>query len=203
MVLITPTSTLALYLPAIPMRHSAPCMWTAETVTTIEIPNVSARKLAAAYADFSRMTEWSPLLESVSVDADSPLHSDWVMKVPRPLKVVARALGYPEISVAWRAVLESRQMKDTSLTWHSLIGETGVQNAGSVTFTETSSNPLVSSMTMKLRYTLPDPVARWKSAMIEGPVVQSIIRRCMAGGMTRFSSVMQAEASTQTLMQQS
>ena len=41
------------------------------------------------YADLSRMTEWSPLLDSVTVDPNEPSHSVWVMRVPSALQAAA------------------------------------------------------------------------------------------------------------------
>ena len=80
--------------------------WTGETVATYTIQDVPAHLLYSQYADLSRMTEWSPLLESVSVDPAAPRFSVWVMNVPRPLQAAALTFGYPS-TLSWEAELDA------------------------------------------------------------------------------------------------
>lgn len=175
--------------------------WTGETVANIEIPDVPMCTLYHAYADLERMTEWSPLLESVTVDPLSPNSSVWVMRVPGPLQGAARMLGYPG-SVSWQA--ECDAPGPPLMTWTSVLddsgGLAGVPSAGfvpegSVQFEELS--PDLSRMTLTLRYTLPEPTANWKVAIILNPVVQGVVRGRMVAGMKRFSKILRQEWGSQ------
>ena len=49
------------------------------------------------------------------------------------------------------------------------------------------------NMTLTLRYTLPEPAARWKVALVVSPVVQGIMRSRMTAGMQRFARAMRRE----------
>ena len=71
-----------------------------------------------------------------------------------------------------------------------------MQNAGfipqgSVNIEEAA--PGTCEMTLTLRYTLPDPVAKWKVAIIVSPLVQGIVRNRMVAGMERFGRTMRRE----------
>ena len=68
--------------------------WAGKSEATIEIQDVPAEVLYNGYADLRRMTEWSPLLESVTPYEEQPHLSVWVMKVPRALRWAAQQLGY-------------------------------------------------------------------------------------------------------------
>jgi hypothetical protein len=54
-------------------------------------------------------------------------------------------------------------------------------------------------MTLKLIYTLPDPVQWWVLALINSGLVQSIVRGRMKAGMKRFAKAMQAEHADKVL----
>lgn len=103
-------------------RHAAVVCWTGETSATVEIRGVPISVLYDGYADLTRMTEWSPLLHSVTVDSHVPSHSVWVMRIPRALKAAARTLGYPE-TVSWEADLVAPG--PPSMNWTSTLDETG------------------------------------------------------------------------------
>ena len=118
------------------------------------------------------------------------------MRVPRPLQVATRALGYPDVEITWRADLDAPG--PPAMSWTSrLDGVAGVQDAGfdpagSATFTELS--PGQSLMTLTLSYTLPPPVQQWKVALVTNPLVQGIVRNRMNAGMRRFANAMRREA---------
>ena len=150
------------------------------------------------------MPEWSGLLESVTVDPVNPTHSLWVMNVPRALVAVSRSLGYTAASsssvggddnkIAWEAVLEAPG--PPLMSWTSLMREAGgVQNAGfvpegSVLFEQRGTR---CAMTLTLRYTLPEPAARWKTALVTLPFVQAIVKGRMVAGMERFARIVREE----------
>ena len=77
------------------------------------------------------MTEWSPMLESVVFD-ESTRESEWQLRVPRPLAWLARAAGYGDLTVRWRAK-NVQELPPRLLSWRSLDG---IENAGFVTFEE-------------------------------------------------------------------
>ena len=54
-------------------------------------------------------------------------------------------------------------------------------------------------MTLTLRYTLPEPAARWKIALVVSPVVQGILRSRMSAGMQRFAAAMRREHGSEAL----
>merc|ERR1712087_506190 len=171
--------------------------WTGETAVTVEVPDVPAAVLYREYADLSRMTEWSPLLESVAVDPLSPSRSVWVMRVPRGLKVAARILGYPEC-LSWEAELEAPG--PPSMNWTSVLDATGrlkglpnaaFEPSGSLSVTPLHSG--VTSMTLTLRYALPDPTPGWTTALVQSPPVQLVLRNRMSAGMERFAAAMRRE----------
>jgi len=174
-------------------RSGRVCCWTGETVASLEMPDgIPISTLYSEYADLNRMTEWSPLLESVIVDKDEPNFSVWVMKVPRALQALASYLGYDPV-VTWEADLHAPG--PPRMQWTSSV-RAGVQNAGfepagEVLFSE--ATPGGSVMTLTLRYTLAEPAARWKIALVVSPVVQGIMRSRMVAGMQRFAKAMRRE----------
>ena len=111
---------------AVGRRSSGVRCWTGETSATLEMPPVPVATLYHEYADLSRMTEWSPLLESVTVDPEAPNYSVWVMRVPRPLQALASYLGY-EPTLTWEAELLAPG--PPTMQWTSSV-RAGVQNAG-------------------------------------------------------------------------
>ena len=179
--------------------------WTGESVATVEFEGIPLTTLYSTYSDVARMPEWSGLLESVTVDPANSTHSMWVMKVPRALVAVSRSLGYTSASpssvggddnkIAWEAVLEAPG--PPSMRWTSLMREAGgVQNAGfipegSVEFEQTGSTRC--AMTLTLRYTLPEPAARWKTTLVTLPFVQAIVKGRMVAGMERFGRIVREE----------
>jgi len=174
--------------------------WTGQTVANVEIPDVPIEVLYREYADLSRMVEWSPSLESVTVDPDRPRNSVWVMRVPRALQAASRTVGYPSPSIEWEAVLDAPG--PPLMTWTSNIRSDGTQQnagfvpSGAVGFAH--APPGAVSMTLTLSYTLPDPVEWWLLAIITSPVVQSIVRQRMRAGMQRFSRTIRAEYAAHT-----
>jgi len=159
------------------------------------MPDVPIAFMYSEYADLTRMIEWSPLLESVTVDPDAPNYSVWVMRVPRALQPVAKYLGY-EPTVVWEADLSAPG--PPTMQWTSSV-RAGVQNAGfepagEVSFQECrSASERTVTMSLTLRYTLPEPAARWKIALVLSPVVQGILRSRMVAGMQRFAAAMERE----------
>jgi len=113
-------------------RHAAVVCWTGETSATVEIEGVPVSVLYDGYADLSRMTEWSPLLDSVTVDPEQPDHSVWVMRVPGPLVAAASRLGYPGAELSWEADLHAPG--PPYMNWTSTLDESGrlkgLPNAG-------------------------------------------------------------------------
>lgn len=195
---------------AAPPRRLSPRMWVGETSTDIEIHDVPLHVLYKEYADLSRMTEWSPSLESVTVDPDEPSQSVWVMRVPGALRAASRAVGYPSPNIAWEAVLNAQG--PPSMSWTSLIREddaapdcgaeatvpmtsrAGFVPSGSVTFRPLGGDASGGCvMTLTLIYELPDPVDWWMLALINSALVQGIVRNRMKAGMQRFARAMRAE----------
>ena len=171
--------------------------WTGETEATIEIADVPVGMLYAGYADLSRMTEWSPLLSSVTIDPQRPTQSVWVMRVPGPLKVAAKMLGYAT-TVKWSADL--RAPGPPCMNWTSVLDDSGklegIPNAefvpsGSVEIAQL--RPGRAAMTLRLRYELPEPTARWKIALVQSAPVQFILQSRMHAGLERFSKAMARE----------
>lgn len=193
----------ALLSPRSTARAGCVRCWTGESVATVEFSDIPLSTLYSVYSDVARMPEWSGLLESVTVDPTNPTNSLWVMNVPRPLVAISRALGYTAASsssagadkIAWEAVLEAPG--PPLMSWTSLMRDAGgVQNAGfipegSVLFEQTG--PKRCAMTLTLRYTLPEPAARWKTALVTLPFVQAIVKGRMVAGMERFSRIVRKE----------
>ena len=180
-----------------PRPRSLPLCWTGETSATIEIAGVPVSRLYESYADLRRMTEWSPLLDSVSVDPDRPSRSVWVMTVPRALKVPARLLGYTT-TLSWQAELAAP--RPPLMTWTSVLDEQGklegIPNAGFVpsgAIEVVESRPGVAAMTLTLRYALPDPAAGWQVALIQSAPVQFVLSSRIEAGLRRFSRAMRRE----------
>ena len=72
----------------------------------------------------------------------------------------------------------------------------GVQNAGflpegSVSFV--ADGPHMCRMTVMLTYTLPEPAAKWKVALVDNPVVQTVIRNRLTAGMNKFVGKVRAD----------
>ena len=103
-------------------RHAPARCWTGETSATLQIEGVPVPFLYEQYADLSRMTEWSPLLDSVTVDPLEPGQAVWGMRIPRALKHAARNLGYPDV-LSWEADLEAPGPPD--MNWTSTLDENG------------------------------------------------------------------------------
>ena len=68
----------------------------------------------------------------------------------------------------------------------------GFVPSGTVLFAP-ADTPGVSTMSITLSYTLPDPVEWWLLAIITSPFVQGIVRGRIRAGMQRFSSTIRAE----------
>lgn len=78
----------------------------------------------------------------------------------------------------------------------------GFEPAGEVSFVRSESGGrATNTMTLTLRYTLPEPAARWKIALVVSPVVQGILHSRMVAGMKRFAAAMQREHGTQSVAQ--
>eukprot|EP00967_Tisochrysis_lutea_P022793 scaffold26009_cov29-Tisochrysis_lutea.AAC.1 len=144
--------------------------------------NAPVEALFAAYANLSRMTEWSPLLESVVHDSRTG-ESDWALRVPQPLKFLARAAGVARPAVTWRArILQKHPPK--LLQWRSL---SGIANTGSALFEQLPSGAV--NMTLELRYPLPDGVG----ILVQSELVQRFVQRTMKRTMVRFATIMEQE----------
>lgn len=173
--------------------------WTGQTSATVEVREVDIAALYRTYSDVSRMPEWSSLLDSVTIEPDAPSNSLWVMRIPRPLIPIARGLGYSlpggSDRVMWEAVLDAPG--PPIMRWTSLMREVGgVQNAGFLPEGEVSfvaDGPSLCRMTVSLTYTLPEPAAKWKVALVDNPVVQTVIRNRLASGMNKFVSKVRAD----------
>ena len=178
--------------------------WTGSTSSSVNVPDVPVAVLYNGYADLTRMTEWSPLLESVTVDADEPSHSVWVMRVPSALQKAAHMLGYPAVKLSWEADLVAPG--PPCMNWTSTLDadgklkglpNAGFEPAGAVVVEEVS--PGISQITLTLKYTLPDGVPSWQIALVRSPPVQFVLRSRISAGLQRFSAAMQREwSSSQT-----
>ena len=185
-------------------------MWSGQTNAELEITDVPIATLYAEYSDLTRMTEWSPSLESVVVDPEHPTRSVWVMRVPRGLRVASQAVGYPSPEIAWEAELDAPgppamswtsvirdedeaadDVKEGAETAAAGVSRVGFVPSGSVAFRP--SGPGRSIMTLTLSYSLPDPVAWWMLALIQSSLVQGIVRNRMEAGMQRFARTIRAE----------
>mmetsp|Transcript_13343 Transcript_13343/g.25177 ORF Transcript_13343/g.25177 Transcript_13343/m.25177 type:complete len:286 (-) Transcript_13343:18-875(-) len=178
-------------------KAPADARWTGSTSVSLDVPQVPAEMLYNEYGDLSRMTEWSPLLDSVTVAADNPSHSVWVMRVPGPLKVAANLLGYPSV-LSWEADLDAPGLPHMS--WTSTldadgklkgIPNAGFEPAGSMSVVE--NGPGVSTMTLTLKYTLPITAPRWQIALVKSEPVQFVLRSRLKAGMKRFAKAMRRE----------
>ena len=172
-------------------------LWTGETEATLEIKDVPVSALYSGYADLSRMTEWSPLLDSVNVDELNPTRSVWVMRVPGALRVAAKMLGYAPV-VKWSADLLAPG--PPAMNWTSVLDDEGkldgIPNAGFVPSGSVEINELdvgCAAMTLRLRYSLPEPTARWKVAIVQSSPVQFILQSRMLAGLERFAKAMRRE----------
>ena len=156
--------------------------------------------LYKGYSDLGRMTEWSPLLESVTVNPQHPHLSVWVMKVPKPLRVAAKLLGYLEddAKLSWEADLDAPG--PPSMRWTSVLDESGklkglpnagFEPAGAVEFAEVG--PGLSSMTLTLRYVMPENTPAWQIKLVQSAPVQFVLTNRMNAGMQRFAKVMRRE----------
>lgn len=171
--------------------------WTGSTTVSLDVKDVPAEMLYSEYGDLTRMTEWSPLLDSVTVDADNPSHSVWVMRVPRALSVAANLLGYPTV-LSWEADLDAPGLPHMS--WTSTldadgklkgIPNAGFEPAGSMHVAEKA--PGISTMTLTLKYTLPASAPRWQIALVKSRPVQFVLQSRLTAGMKRFAKAMRRE----------
>ena len=204
-IMIAGRTAVAMLSPRSTARAGCVQCWTGESVASVEFEGIPLATLYSAYSDVARMPEWSGLLESVTVDSTNPTHSLWVMKVPRALVTITRALGYTAASsssagadkIAWEAVLEAPG--PPSMSWTSLMRDAGgVQNAGFVPegfVLFEQKGPKRCAMTLTLRYELPEPAARWKTTLVTLPFVQAIVKGRMVAGMERFARVVREERS--------
>ena len=153
-------------------RCPAPIAWLGETAVTIDIPGTDYQTMYHIYSDLNRMTEWSPLLQSVTVDPSAPRFSEWVMAVPRPLQAACRALGYPDVNISWEAELDAPG--PPHMSWSSSLRgkaqNAGFIPSGSASFYDAADG---CTMTLTLRYELPEPAAAWKVAAVRSPIVQA------------------------------
>mmetsp|Transcript_34800 Transcript_34800/g.69358 ORF Transcript_34800/g.69358 Transcript_34800/m.69358 type:complete len:233 (-) Transcript_34800:509-1207(-) len=177
-------------------RCAALRCWTGETVTSVSIPDVPPDTLYKGFADLSRMTEWSPLLESVVVDPHSS-ESVWTMRVPKTLGYAARMLGYPD-KLRWTADLDAPGVP--LMSWTSVLDDNGqllglesaaFEPSGSVSFEQ--EEPNLTRMSLRLCYKLPDPTPSWQVALIQSPPVQFVLKTRMAAGCKRFGKIMRRE----------
>ena len=162
-------------------------METQQDVVTVSSVLIRGEAVAlyAAYADLPRMTEWSPQLEEVLFDPRSR-ESSWSLRVPSALRFLARAAGFGELAIRWRAVnLEENPPR--LLRWKTL---SGMENAGSALFEPVEGEPLLTNFTLSISYPIP-PYVR---AVAESRLVQRFVRWNMVGTMIRFAEVMEAEA---------
>lgn len=153
-------------------------------VTTIASVLIDApiEDLFAAYANLSRMTQWSPLLESVVHDCETG-ESEWALSVPRPLEFLARAAGMARLAITWRSMIIEERPPHL-LRWRSL---SGIANAGSASFEQSGSGV---KMTLCLVYPLPVVVC----LLVQSKLVQRFVEQTMRGTMRRFAEVMETEA---------
>lgn len=162
-------------------RSPPPRLWTGETSASIEIA-APRQELFEAYADIERMTQWSPLLKSVELVDPAARLSEWSLRVPRPLARIVERAGMGEI-VRWQAVHEVDPPH--RLSWRSLDG---VQNAGRATFESSDKSPDVTTLTLRMEYTLPD-VAK---PLLESELAQRFVRRTMLATMERFRDALES-----------
>lgn len=163
-------------------RGTVPICWTGETSASIEI-RAPASMLLAAYSDIESMPRWSPMLESVKLVDEVALHSEWSLRIPRPLSPLLKAAGMARL-VNWRAVHE---VDSRAVRWQSL---SGVQNAGEATFDPTPGRPGCTTVTLSMSYTLPSVAG----PIVETSVVQNFVRRTLLSTMERFRMTLEAEA---------
>ena len=171
--------------------------WTGESVATIEIEGVPVDKLYDGYSDLTRMTEWSPLLESVTPRVEQPNLSVWVMRVPTALRWAAQRLGYldKDAKLSWEADLTAPG--PPLMTWTSVLDESGklkglpnagFEPSGEVEFSELGEG--LSTMTLRLRYELPQTAPQWQIALVQSAPIQFVLQNRMTAGMNRFARVM-------------
>ena len=149
------------------------------TTASLEIEHAPIGDLYDAYCDLTRMTEWAPILQSVTYDPATRV-SNWTLGIPRSLALVARAAGFAEPAVRWRAV--SAEERDRHLLrWRSL---SGIENEGSVRFEEvvTAQGGPAVAMHICLSYRPPFGTR----ALAESWLVQSFVRRQMLTCMARL-----------------
>lgn len=182
--------------------------WAGKSEATIEIQDVPAEVLYNGYADLRRMTEWSPLLESVTPYEEQPHLSVWVMKVPRALRWAAQQLGYldEDAKLSWEADLDAPG--PPLMRWTSVLDESGklkgLPNAGFEPSGEVEFHQLgpgVSSMTLRLNYVLPETAPLWQIQLVKSAPVQFVLQNRMTAGMTRFAKQMRKEWSEEQALQ--
>lgn len=159
--------------------------WTGKTRACLLVRN-DADVLFDAYADLSRMPQWSPLVEAVVEEPtviEGPRRSSWTLRVPVPLKAISRALGFGDLRVGWGAVIVAEE-RPHLLAWQST---SGLPNAGRVTFDEVG--PGVCNMSVSISYTLPERAR----ALVQTRAAQSFVRRTLERTMRRFAAAMSSE----------
>ena len=171
--------------------------WTGESKATVVVTDIPLSTLYSVYRDVERMPEWSPLLESVTVDPVEPSHSLWVMKVPKALRGAAKLLGYPQ-EVRWEADLDAPG--PPMVSWTSVLDadgrlkglpNAGFEPSGRVEFEQL--RPGVCEMTLCLRYAMPDSTPNWQISLVQSAPVQFVLTSRMTAGMRRFSKQMHRE----------
>lgn len=124
----------------------------------------------------------------VLVDPDARI-SEWSLRVPRPLRRVAGAVGIQDPAVRWRAVHETDGC--CRLRWKSL---SGIENTGEATFESVLGSTPATRVILSMSYTLPglSRVPGLK-AIVEAPLAQRFVRRTMLSTMERFKHSMEAQ----------
>jgi len=170
---------LPLPLAQLPADDEEPRWLPCHTTASLEIEHAPIGDLYDAYCDLTRMTEWAPILQSVTYDPATRV-SIWTLGIPRSLALVARAAGFAEPAVRWRAV--SAEERDRHLLrWRSL---SGIENEGSVRFEEVVTEQGGPAVAMHICLSYRPPFGT--RALAESWLVQSFVRRQMLTCMARL-----------------
>ena len=160
--------------------------WTGETSATVVV-KVPAAICFSAYADIGNMPRWSPMLESVVLVDPVARRSEWALRVPRPLVMIAEATGFANL-VRWEATHDIEPGQTSSvLRWRSL---SGVENSGEAVFVENAGDGVeATTVTLTMSYTLPDMAGR----LVDTGLAQRFVRKTMSSTMEKFRTALEAE----------
>ena len=169
--------------PPVVQRCGPPVCWTGECASTVTI-KAPRPLLFEAYDNIERMPEWLPLLRSVVLVDKPNRRSEWSLRVPRAISRIASAGGFGTL-VCWEAKHQVEVPR--RLWWNSL---SGLENQGEIFFEESATEENVTTVTLRMTYSLPDAAA----PLADNVIARRFANRMVNSAVERYRDVLEEEA---------